>query len=102
MKTHKVMVVSFGCALAVACADNLQVPETNVTPVAVARVLDDERVMPSFKLEGAALELTLDGSQSHDPDGSIRSHRWLRHRTLAAGRQRVSPRIGLRISNAQT
>ena len=52
-------------------ADNLEVPETNVTPVAVARVLGDERLMPSFSFSGAALELTLDASMSHDLDGSI-------------------------------
>lgn len=61
----------------VACADNLEVPETNVTPVAVARVLGDDRLMPSFSFAGSPLELTLDASMSHDIDGSIASYRWL-------------------------
>jgi len=74
MNTPRLVIVS---CLAVACADNLQTPETNVTPVAVARVLDDDRVMPSFSFSGAALELRLDASKSHDLDGSIASYRWL-------------------------
>jgi hypothetical protein len=65
------------CSLAAACVDNLEVPETNVTPVAVARVLDDERVMPSFMFSGAPLQLTLDASKSHDLDGTIARYRWL-------------------------
>lgn len=77
MHNHKAIVVSCACALALGCADNLKVPETNVTPVAVARVLDDERLMPSFPFNGESLELTLDGSQSHDADGSISKYRWL-------------------------
>ena len=72
-----VIVSSLAAAAAAACADNLEVPETNVTPVAVARVQGDERLMPSFSFSGASLELTLDASKSHDLDGSIASYRWL-------------------------
>ena len=74
MNTASLVVVS---CLVAACADNLEVPETNVTPVAVARVLDDDRIMPSFSFSGPTLELTLDASQSRDLDGSIASYRWL-------------------------
>ena len=70
--------ISFLCTLTAACADNLDIPETNVTPLAVARLLNDPSPMPSVTLSGtAALELTLDASKSRDPDGSIRSYRWL-------------------------
>lgn len=74
MRTLSALIV---CSLAAACVDNLQVPETNVTPVAVARVLDDERLMPSFTFTGAALEVTLDASHSHNLDGEIVRYRWL-------------------------
>jgi hypothetical protein len=74
MNTYSALIVSL---LAAACVDNLQTPETNVTPVAVARVLDDDRVMPSFSFEGSPLELTLDASKSTDLDGTIASYRWL-------------------------
>jgi hypothetical protein len=76
MNTSRLVIVSC-LALAVACVDNLQTPETNVTPVAAARVLDDERVMPSFSFTAPALELTLDASKSRDLDGSIAGYRWL-------------------------
>ena len=59
--------------LAASCADNLQVPDTEVTPVAVARVLPGA----SLVYAGKPLSVTLDGSQSRDPDGTIRSYRWL-------------------------
>lgn len=74
MNTRSVVMVF---CFAAACADNLEVPETNVTPVAVARVLGDDRIMPSFAFSGAALELTLDASKSHDLDGSVAKYRWL-------------------------
>jgi len=74
MNTTSFVMVS---CLAAACVDNLEVPETNVTPVAVARVLDDERLLPSFSFPGSALELTLDASKSSDLDGTVASYRWL-------------------------
>lgn len=84
MKTHNAVLIGFVCTLAAACADNLDIPQTNVTPVAVARLLDDTSPMPTVTLSGAsALELTLDASKSRDPDGSIRSYRWLSATTLA-------------------
>ena len=73
MNTTSLVFVSCFAVACAACADNLEVPETNVTPVAVARLLDDDRVMPSV----TALELTLDASKSTDLDGSIASYRWL-------------------------
>ena len=73
------------CALAAACADNLQVPDTNVTPVAVARILNDDRKDPSVTLSGASVTVMLDGSRSRDPDGSIRTYRWLSATTRGDG-----------------
>jgi hypothetical protein len=63
-------------ALSGACSDNLQIKNTNLKPVAVARVLGGEGLMPSFVFSGEARELTLDGSASSDPDGQIRVYRW--------------------------
>lgn len=77
MTMQRASLVVVVCALADACADNLQIPETNVTPVAVARVLDDDRLMPTFEYTGTPVEITLDGSLSADPDGAIRTYRWL-------------------------
>ena len=74
MKTSPVMLL---CALLGSCADNLQVPDTNVTPVAVARALADNPTNPVYTFTGRPVSVTLDASQSHDPDGSIRSYRWL-------------------------
>lgn len=75
-------------ALAGACADNLQIPATNVTPVAVARVLGDDSPEPNITFSGAPVAVTLDGSGSLDPDGSIQTYRWL-SATTAASRAQV-------------
>jgi hypothetical protein len=63
-------------ALGGACADNLQIEVTNLKPSARARVLGNDSLNPSFVLSGATLELTLDGTGSSDPDGTIRTYRW--------------------------
>lgn len=65
------------CGLGASCADNLQVPYTNVAPVAVAAIQNDSRKDASFTLGAQPLSLTLDASRSRDVDGSIRAYRWL-------------------------
>lgn len=62
-------------ALGGACADNLLI-KNSLKPVAAARVLGDTNVRPSIPFTGAPMELTLDGTGSSDPDGSIRVYRW--------------------------
>jgi hypothetical protein len=60
------------------CADNLQVPRTNITPVADARVLDqDGRTVMLAASGGGTTSVTLDGSHSRDADGSVARYRWL-------------------------
>ena len=77
MKTHITPLMLMCTVLAFGCADNLQVPLTNVTPVAVARVMDDSRGDPVVTFSGKPVTVRLDGSQSRDPDGEIRKYRWL-------------------------
>jgi hypothetical protein len=60
------------------CADNLQVPRTNITPIADARVLNqDERTVMLAASGGGTTSVTLDGSHSRDADGSVARYRWL-------------------------
>jgi hypothetical protein len=70
-------IVLLCCGLGVSCADNLQVPYTNVTPVAVASILNDARKDASFTLGDQPVSVTLDASMSRDLDGEVRTYRWL-------------------------
>lgn len=70
--------------LTAACADNLAIPEANITPIADARIVGSDSHSPSVDFSGSKVAVTLDGSHSHDADGSIATYRWL-SATLAPG-----------------
>jgi hypothetical protein len=71
-----------GCALlfglgAGACEMNLGVPAQGGAPVAEARVLEADGEAVSFEFAGDPVRITLDGSRSRDPGGTIATYRWL-------------------------
>jgi hypothetical protein len=95
-KTYVAVLLSW---LTLGCTKNAQVEEVNVHPVARAWIAnqpfpEDASVKPVaiVALEGASVEVTLDGSRSSDPDGKIVSYRWLSAATDPdAGTGRVVP-----------
>jgi len=77
-----VSVKRWGCALlfgigAGACEMNLGVPAQGGAPVAVARVVEADGEAVSFEFAGDPVRVTLDGSRSRDPGGTIVTYRWL-------------------------
>jgi hypothetical protein len=62
---------------AIGCDPTLGVPEANRPPTADARVLGKEGQNAVVDYMGVPVEITLDGTFSKDPDGSIKSYRWL-------------------------
>jgi hypothetical protein len=77
-----VSVKRWGCALllaigAGACEMNLGVPAQSGAPVAEARVVEAEGQDVSFEFAGDPVRVTLDGSRSRDPGGTIETYRWL-------------------------
>src|SRR4029077_13584791 len=75
------------CVLGLGCRGNYVNVETNRIPVAVARAIDSSGMPagssanhglgPIFPFAGQAVEVTLDGTASHDMDGTIVAYRWL-------------------------
>lgn len=70
------------------CREDALIEPINITPVADARLLnadgkpidettDGGSAMLQIPLTGATVEVTLDGSRSHDEDGTIVTYRWL-------------------------
>src|SRR4051794_33600506 len=62
---------------AIGCDPGLGVPEANRPPTADARVLGMTGQKAVVDYKGMPVEITLDGSNSKDPDGTIKSYRWL-------------------------
>jgi len=86
-------------ALLSACSQNYVDAGDNRIPVAVARAFDVTGVPvdssakgdvgPIYPLDGAAVEVKLDGTASTDSDGKIVAHRWLGTSVLDGGVGRV-------------
>jgi hypothetical protein len=87
-------IVGLGLLAAVShCGRDLMVNSPNLPPIADARILRDGQsvngqgdggaALLMFAFNGAPVSITLDGSHSYDPDGTISAYRWLSG-TLAA------------------
>jgi hypothetical protein len=69
------------------CNRDLSINSTNQTPIADARIIRDGQstngsgdggaALLEFPFTGKPVSVTLDGSHSHDPDGTIASYHWL-------------------------
>jgi hypothetical protein len=69
------------------CGRDLSINPTNQIPIADARIIrngqstngsgDGGAALLEFPFTGTPVSVTLDGSHSHDPDGTIASYRWL-------------------------
>ena len=68
------------------CRQDPTIPKANQLPIADARVLRDGKSVNArtdgaaalkFDYSGTPVTLTLDASQSHDPDGMVTRYRWL-------------------------
>jgi hypothetical protein len=89
------------CVLGFGCRENYVDDTTNRLPVAVARALDSSGMPadssvnhglgPIFPFAGKAIEVTLDGTASHDLDGTIVAYRWLSATSPDAGAGRKLP-----------
>jgi hypothetical protein len=81
--------VTFGLALslaAIGCRNDPLIKPANRQPIAVAQVIKDgkpvdgatkDKAMLTFPSNGQPVAVTLDATASFDPDGSIKSYRWL-------------------------
>jgi hypothetical protein len=65
------------CLAAIGCDPGLGVPEANRPPTADARVIGMVGQNAVIDFRGAPIEITLDGTNSKDPDGKIKTYRWL-------------------------
>ena len=75
------------CAAALGCRETYVAESNNRIPVAVAHVIDSSGKSvdssanagfgPRFQLQGSTVEVTLDGSESSDMDGTIAAYRWI-------------------------
>jgi hypothetical protein len=89
------------CVLGFGCRETYVDDTTDRLPVAVARALDRSGVPadssvngglgPIFPFTGKAIEVTLDGTASHDMDGTIVAYRWLSATSPDAGAGRELP-----------
>lgn len=68
---------ALGMLAAIGCDPTLAVPEANRAPVADARVMGMEGQNAVVDYNGSPVEVTLDGSNSKDLDGKIKTYRWL-------------------------
>jgi hypothetical protein len=74
-------------ALVPQCHQDLSVNSANQPPVADARIIrngqsvngqgDGGAALLTFPFKGTPVSVTLDASQSHDPDGTITAYQWL-------------------------
>jgi hypothetical protein len=89
------------CVLGFGCRETYVDDTTNRLPLAVARALDgsgmpadssvNHGLGPIFPFAGKAIEVTLDGTASHDMDGTISGYRWLSATSPDAGAGREVP-----------
>src|SRR6185295_16201700 len=82
-------IVTFGLALALAaagCRNDPLIKPANRQPIAVARVINNgmpvdgavkDKTMLAFPSSGEPVTITLDATASFDPDGMVKSYRWL-------------------------
>src|SRR6516162_4903305 len=84
--SQTVLVATALAAISFGCREDPTIPPANQLPVADARVIHDGKSVneftdganaTKFDYAGMPVTLTLDGSKSHDPDGTITAYRWL-------------------------
>lgn len=73
------------CLAAIGCDPGLGVPQANRPPTADARVMGMEGQNAVIDYRGTPVEITLDGSNSKDLDGTIKTYRWLSGTKKAGG-----------------
>jgi hypothetical protein len=95
------LVLSALLSVAAGCRETYVDIGSNRLPVAVAQAVDatgmsvdssvNHGLGPIFPLQGSTVEVVLDGTASHDMDGTIVAYRWLSATLLDAGAGREIP-----------